>query len=114
MEEKIKSYFNRVMHHHDIAMRAQAMLDIFNAEHDDICKPFDGGHELHDLDKALNRFFVIKECKYVKSLLEHFVQNSNFDLPPEKMDTVHRLDRFQNIRQLLVDLLQGDTEKSMS
>lgn len=113
MEEKIKSYFNQVRHHHEITVRAQVMLDLFIAEYSEICKPYEGGHDLHNLDKALNRFFMLKECKYVKNLLEHFVQHGNFDLPAEKMDTVHRLDRFQSIRELLGELLQSDNEKAL-
>ncbi len=114
MEEKIKTYFNQVSHHHDIALRGQAMLDLFISEFAEIYKPYEGGHELHDLDKALNRFFMLKECKYVRSLLEHFVQHGNFDLPAEKMDTVHRLDRFQSIRKLLGELLLSENEKALS
>jgi hypothetical protein len=114
MEEKIKDYFNRVIHHDTSTTRAQVMLDLIVADYDDICRPLEGNSQVTDLDKALNRFFNIKECKYVRNLLENFIEHGNFKLPSELDDTVHRLDRFKNIKNLLEELLlQGNKVSSL-
>lgn len=114
MEEKIRSYFNRVIHHDNTVMRAQVMLDLFMDDYADICKPLDGINQVNDLDKALVRFFKVKECKYLKSLLENYIEHGNFKLPPELDDTVHRLDQFKRIKSLLEELiLQGNKVSSL-
>jgi hypothetical protein len=114
MEEKIKSYFHRAQHHHIPKMRAQAILDLFTEDFSELCRPLSGGEDMQDLNHTLERFYTIKECKYLKCLLEHFVETENFDLPTDKCDTVYRLDRFRLIRNLLEEFLHYDNKVQLS
>ncbi len=105
MIEKINAYYIQVQHLADPLVQAQIMLDLFTDEHGKKCKKIDFDHRSEDLDEALNRFYSTKECQYVRALLEYYVENGTFDLPVERQDIIQRLDRFKNIRALLIKLL---------
>lgn len=105
MKEKINAYFLQVQHLADPMVRAQIMLDLFNTEHGENCKSTEVVNSETTLDEALDRFYALKECLYVKTLLEHYVENGTFDLPGQKLDTFQRLDRFKHIKSVLTELL---------
>lgn len=106
MEERIKIYFDRVRHITGDKERAIEMLRILKSENDynsiQSINP-----EEKTLEEALNNFYFRKECRYVQQLLEYFIVNNNFILPIDKNDTVHKLDRFKRIYELLVILFSG-------
>lgn len=110
MKEKISAYFLQVRHLVDPMVRAQIMLDMFNTEHGENCKATEVVNSEATLDEALDRFFKIKECQYVKLLLEQYVDCGTFELPPQKSDTFQRLDRFKEIKSVLTELLPVKSE----
>lgn len=103
MEEKLKLYFDRVRHLPGNKERATEMLRILQAENDYSGKQNKTAE--HSLDKALNNFYIRKECRYIQQLLEHFILNDNFDFITDKNDTIYKLDRFKRIKELLFILL---------
>lgn len=113
MKEKISAYFMQVQHLVDPMVKAQIMLDLFIAEHGKKCNSINRDHRAEDLDEALNRFYELKECHYVRSLLEQYVENGTFELPVGMQDTVQRLDRFKMLKSLLTELLPVRTEEKL-
>lgn len=105
MKEKISAYYLQVQHLADPMMQAQIMLDLFTEEHGKECKTENTDHQSEDLDEALNRFYKAKECQYVRSLLEHYVEFGTFEIPVERQDIIQRLDRFREIKSTLMQLL---------
>ncbi len=105
MKEKINAYFLQVKHLADSMVRAQNMLDLIKTEHGENCRSSEPGNNEITLDEVLDRFYAMKECHYVKSLLEQYVDNGTFELPDQKKDTFQRLDCFIDIKAVLMDLL---------
>lgn len=104
MEDKIDVYFDQIKNVDGEIHQAQLILDLLLKEQN--CYQVSDQDLKHmDLDQALDNFYRRKEFKYVKVLLEHFIETGNFDLPVEKFDTVHRLDRFRSIKSHLCELL---------
>lgn len=114
MKEKISAYFMQVQHLVDPIVQAQIMLDLFIAEHGKKCNSISHDHKAEDLDEALNRFYESKECRYVQSLLEQYVENGTFELPVAKQDTVQRLDRFKMLKSLLTELFPVRVEVKLT
>lgn len=105
MEEKLKGYYDLVSSVSDPVERAKRVLILLTGEQAELCLKTNQAIASSSLDEALEFYYTRKECGYIRNLLENYIHFGHLDLPNEMIDTVHRLERFQRLRELLAGLL---------
>lgn len=97
MDKILTNYYSKVKHLPDERVRASYLLELLTVEKDAILGFQDNNKRYDTLDEALDRFYRLKEYRFIRTLLENYLLNGNFELALEKQDIVHRLDNFKRI-----------------